>query len=63
MISCLSVIGKENEPLYIRTFSESKGDTGLRFHYHVHSAVDVVEEKRMTLFRRHQWCYIFGALA
>jgi len=42
---CGFVIGKENEPLYLRTFVDSKEDNGLRFHYHVHTSLDVIDEK------------------
>jgi len=44
-VACVAVIGKENEPLFLQTFAESKEDSGLRFHYHAHTALDVIEEK------------------
>eukprot|EP01121_Diplochlamys_sp_Union-15-3_P010858 TRINITY_DN3093_c0_g1_i1.p1 TRINITY_DN3093_c0_g1~~TRINITY_DN3093_c0_g1_i1.p1 ORF type:complete len:138 (+),score=22.88 TRINITY_DN3093_c0_g1_i1:71-484(+) len=42
MIAALAVIGKTNNPLYIKVVG--KTDTELRFHYIVHTALDVIEE-------------------
>lgn len=42
MAVCVAVISKENWPLYIRTIST---DNELKFHYTVHTSLDVVEEK------------------
>eukprot|EP01113_Clastostelium_recurvatum_P042877 TRINITY_DN6995_c0_g1_i2.p1 TRINITY_DN6995_c0_g1~~TRINITY_DN6995_c0_g1_i2.p1 ORF type:complete len:139 (+),score=35.94 TRINITY_DN6995_c0_g1_i2:31-447(+) len=42
-VVCASVIGKSNNPLYIRCFDNT--EEPLKFHYIVHSALDVVEEK------------------
>eukprot|EP00128_Syssomonas_multiformis_P002323 Colp12_sorted_trinity150504_noHs@18647 len=42
MFNCIAVIGKNNSPLYIRgTFAEKD----LKFHYIIHTSLDVVEEK------------------
>lgn len=38
----IAVIGKDNNPLYIRAFGPHDG---LRFHFIVHTALDFVEEK------------------
>lgn len=57
LIRCVAVIGKRNEPLYIRSFngkSEEKQwirEDELKFHYFVHSALDVVEEKVLQYTR------------
>lgn len=45
MAVCVAVISKENYPLYIRNISI---DQELKFHYIVHTSLDVVEEKLST---------------
>ncbi|KAK7169709.1 hypothetical protein R3I94_000066 [Phoxinus phoxinus] len=42
MAVCIAVIAKENYPLYIRSVP-TQGE--LKFHYTVHTSLDVVEEK------------------
>ncbi|NP_001279440.1 trafficking protein particle complex subunit 2-like protein [Callorhinchus milii] len=42
MAVCVSVIAKQNYPLYIKTVPMEKQ---LKFHYTVHTSLDVVEEK------------------
>ncbi|XP_054627752.1 trafficking protein particle complex subunit 2-like protein isoform X2 [Dunckerocampus dactyliophorus] len=42
MAVCIAVIAKENYPLYIRSVSTQNE---LKFHYTVHTSLDVVEEK------------------
>ena len=54
-IVALSIIGKENQPLYLRTFGQQAGGGAtdnmqgsggeLRFHFICHTALDFVEEK------------------
>ena len=54
-IVALSIIGKENQPLYLRTFGQKPGGGAtdnmqgsggeLRFHFICHTALDFVEEK------------------
>ena len=55
-IVCVAIIGKENDPLYIRTWLENvnvsaplpgqiAAEPSLKFHYHVHTSLDVIEEK------------------
>ena len=55
-IVCVAIIGKDNDPLYIRTWldhvdipaplpGQIAADPSLKFHYHVHTSIDVVEEK------------------
>ena len=46
---CIAIVGKENNPLYIQTFS---GADELKFHYIVHTSLDVVEEK--VAAKQHQ---------
>jgi len=42
-IVCVAVVGKANNPLYIKTFDPTV--EGLKFHYIVHTSLDIVEEK------------------
>ncbi|XP_032182022.1 trafficking protein particle complex subunit 2-like protein isoform X1 [Mustela erminea] len=42
MAVCVAVIAKENYPLYIRS---SPTENELKFHYMVHTSLDVVDEK------------------
>ncbi|CAH1270857.1 TRAPPC2L [Branchiostoma lanceolatum] len=42
MAVCVAVISKENYPLYIQTIPT---EDDLKFHYTVHTSLDVVEEK------------------
>ncbi|XP_077982556.1 trafficking protein particle complex subunit 2-like protein [Glandiceps talaboti] len=42
MAVCVAVIAKENYPLYIKTIPT---ENELKFHYTVHTCLDVVEEK------------------
>ncbi|XP_069758056.1 trafficking protein particle complex subunit 2-like protein isoform X2 [Narcine bancroftii] len=42
MAVCVAVIAKENYPLYIKTVPT---ENELKFHYTVHTSLDVVEEK------------------
>lgn len=41
-VVCVAVIGKSNNPLYIKCYD---GSDTLKFHYIVHSALDVIEDK------------------
>eukprot|EP00244_Chara_vulgaris_P014369 TRINITY_DN8964_c0_g1_i1.p1 TRINITY_DN8964_c0_g1~~TRINITY_DN8964_c0_g1_i1.p1 ORF type:complete len:144 (-),score=24.09 TRINITY_DN8964_c0_g1_i1:128-559(-) len=43
MIICAGIVGPANNPLYLQHFTD--GDDELKFHYIVHSALDVIEEK------------------
>uniref|UniRef100_H2Z8Y2 Trafficking protein particle complex subunit 2-like protein n=1 Tax=Ciona savignyi TaxID=51511 RepID=H2Z8Y2_CIOSA len=43
MAVCIAVIAKENYPLYIRCASNVEDE--LKFHFTVHTSLDVVEEK------------------
>eukprot|EP01114_Cavostelium_apophysatum_P006749 TRINITY_DN18200_c0_g1_i1.p1 TRINITY_DN18200_c0_g1~~TRINITY_DN18200_c0_g1_i1.p1 ORF type:complete len:157 (-),score=15.79 TRINITY_DN18200_c0_g1_i1:48-497(-) len=42
-IACVAVVGKQNNPLYIRSFDPLV--EGLKFHYVVHTALDVIEDR------------------
>ncbi|RKP01635.1 hypothetical protein CXG81DRAFT_25670 [Caulochytrium protostelioides] len=42
-LSCLAVLGKANNPLYLRTFVDDGNE--LRYHYLNHTACDVIEER------------------
>ncbi|KAL8540062.1 hypothetical protein ACS0TY_001594 [Phlomoides rotata] len=43
MIVCLAVVGHQNNPLYIQSFTES--DDALKLHHIVHCSLDVVDER------------------
>jgi hypothetical protein len=43
---CIAVVSKENYPLYVKT---TVPDSDLKFHYLVHTSLDVVEEKVSVL--------------
>eukprot|EP00736_Rhodelphis_marinus_P011863 Rmarinus@m.2271 len=53
VVACVAVIGQENNPLFIKVFDPvdpsdaafQNVDFGLRYHFIVHSALDVIEEK------------------
>eukprot|EP00761_Pharyngomonas_kirbyi_P000670 gb/GECH01000670.1/.p1 GENE.gb/GECH01000670.1/~~gb/GECH01000670.1/.p1 ORF type:complete len:136 (+),score=25.08 gb/GECH01000670.1/:1-408(+) len=43
MIVCVAIVSAHNNPLYIRVFSSA--EQPLRFHFTVHSALDLIMEK------------------
>ncbi|RUP51281.1 trafficking protein particle complex 2 [Jimgerdemannia flammicorona] len=42
-VNCIAVIGKQNNPLYIKNFSTTHPD--LKYHYIAHTSIDVIEER------------------
>ncbi|KAL1928237.1 hypothetical protein VTP01DRAFT_3153 [Rhizomucor pusillus] len=42
-INCIALIGKQNNPLYIKNFSHTHPD--LKYHYIAHTSIDVIEER------------------
>ncbi|CAG8515068.1 416_t:CDS:2 [Funneliformis caledonium] len=42
-IQCIAIIGKQNNPLYIKNFSASHPD--LKYHYIAHTSCDVIDER------------------
>lgn len=38
----------QNNPLFLHTFEEALPEDDLRFHYIVHTSLDVIEEKSTT---------------
>ncbi|KAI9020126.1 Sedlin [Phycomyces nitens] len=42
-INCIALIGKQNNPLYIKNFSNTHPD--LKYHYIAHTSIDVIEER------------------
>ncbi|ORZ02356.1 Sedlin [Syncephalastrum racemosum] len=42
-INCIALIGKQNNPLYIKNFSKTHPD--LKYHYIAHTSIDVIEER------------------
>jgi hypothetical protein len=50
VVAAVAVIGKQNNPLFIRTFERSAApgegaDAATQLHYVVHAALDVIEER------------------
>lgn len=43
MIVCVAVVGQQNSPLFVQSFTN--GDDELKFHYIVHCSLDVIDEK------------------
>eukprot|EP00897_Mesotaenium_endlicherianum_P007533 jgi/Mesen1/6808/ME000035S06192 len=43
MIVCVGVVGQASNPLYLQSFTDA--DDALKFHYIVHCALDVIDEK------------------
>ncbi|KAH9655127.1 trafficking protein particle complex subunit 2-like protein [Citrus sinensis] len=43
MIACVAVVGHQNNPLYIQSFTEA--DDALKLHHIVHCSLDVVDER------------------
>lgn len=55
-VSCVAIIGKQNNPIYIRTFKDERYSSmtsspldKLKYHYIVHTSLDAVEEKCIFL--------------
>lgn len=46
MIYCVAIIGPKNSPLYFKTY---QGVVVLNMQFVVHAALDVLDEKRMSL--------------
>ena len=44
-IVCVAIIGRENFPLYLKSFSSQTEE--IKFYYVVHSALDLLAEKSM----------------
>ncbi|KAI8988826.1 Sedlin [Pilobolus umbonatus] len=42
-INCIALIGKQNNPLFIKNFSSNHPD--LKYHYIAHTSIDVIEER------------------
>ncbi|KAI8065118.1 trafficking protein particle complex subunit 2-like protein [Gongronella butleri] len=43
VINCIAIIGKQNNPLFIKNFSNTHPD--LKYHYIAHTSIDVIEER------------------
>lgn len=48
-IVCVSVIGKQNEPLYLKTFGIDDPEQNLRYHYHVLTLAPRTESRLFVL--------------
>ncbi|KAK7856517.1 trafficking protein particle complex subunit 2-like protein [Quercus suber] len=61
MIVCVAVVGHQNNPLYIQSFTEA--DDALKLHHIVHCSLDVVDERVNNpknldqLSMRHFWVF------
>ncbi|KAJ1969490.1 hypothetical protein H4R35_006122, partial [Dimargaris xerosporica] len=42
-INCIAIIGKQNNPLYVRSLDGAEDD--LKYHYICHTSCDVIDEK------------------
>ncbi|ORX99838.1 Sedlin, partial [Basidiobolus meristosporus CBS 931.73] len=42
-INCIAVVGKQNNPLYLKSFDPQQPD--LKYHYIAHTSCDVIEER------------------
>lgn len=51
MAVSIAVVGRDNEPLYIHTLQK---EPDLKFHYIVHTCLDVIEEKTTSLTKASQ---------
>mmetsp|Transcript_33757 Transcript_33757/g.60944 ORF Transcript_33757/g.60944 Transcript_33757/m.60944 type:complete len:153 (-) Transcript_33757:285-743(-) len=45
MIACISIIGPQNNPLFLQTYDNSSPENHLKFHYIVHCSLDSIEER------------------
>ncbi|CAD5184766.1 uncharacterized protein LOC135624517 [Musa acuminata AAA Group] len=43
MIACVAVVGHQNNPLYLQSFTEA--DDALKLHHIVHCSLDVIDER------------------
>ncbi|RUS18797.1 trafficking protein particle complex subunit 2-like protein [Endogone sp. FLAS-F59071] len=46
-VNCIAIIGKQNNPLYIKNFSATHPD--LKYHYIAHTSIDVIEERVINI--------------
>ena len=50
-LACAAILGRENEPLYIRSFGEQSAHElladpdNLKWHFYVHSSLDLIEQR------------------
>nr|CAG4712221.1 unnamed protein product [Naegleria fowleri] len=44
-ICSLAIIGKKNNPLFLKVYKSSEAEDPLKYHYIAHTALDIVEEK------------------
>ncbi|CAO3651989.1 unnamed protein product [Cunninghamella echinulata] len=47
-INCIAIIGKQNNPLFIKNFSSTHPD--LKYHYIAHTSIDVIEERDLAVY-------------
>ncbi|KAJ3149480.1 Trafficking protein particle complex subunit 2-like protein [Geranomyces variabilis] len=61
-VICIAVIGKTNNPLYIKNCSRNAVYPDLKCHYIAHTAIDLVEEKISTTKHADQYLGLLYAL-
>lgn len=50
-LACAAILGRDNEPLYIRSFGEQSAhelladQDNLKWHFYVHSSLDLIEQR------------------
>ncbi|KAL9642748.1 hypothetical protein ABK040_009825 [Willaertia magna] len=45
VICCVGIIGKKNNPLFLKVYKTVDEEEPLKFHYIAHTALDIIEEK------------------
>ncbi|ORZ11135.1 Sedlin [Absidia repens] len=51
-INCIAIIGKQNNPLFIKNFSSTHPD--LKYHYIAHTSIDIIEERVTNGPKQHE---------
>lgn len=45
IICCVAIVGKHNNPLFLKVYQTIENEEPLKFHYIAHTALDVIDEK------------------
>ncbi|KAI8328425.1 Sedlin [Chlamydoabsidia padenii] len=51
-VNCIAIIGKQNNPLFIKNFSSTHPD--LKYHYIAHTSIDIIEERVTNGQKQHE---------
>ncbi|KAI8601257.1 Sedlin, partial [Dissophora ornata] len=57
-ISCIAIIGKQNNPLFIMNFHPSHPD--LKYHYIAHTSCDIIEERGSSILFSMEDLSVYG---